>query len=299
VSGGVLADAALANAHDAAALAVPLSGTAASTWNAAPPDASIRTATRNVLLIGGASLAVAVYGADKWWRGGFGGGFDTEREGWFGSGTAFGGIDKLGHAYSNYVGVRLLSPIFESLGNTRRESVSLATWSTVAIYTGVEVLDGFSRKYHFSIEDAIANVAGAALGYFAEHNRRLDEILDFRLYYRRSPYASSWDPLGDYSGQRYLLVVKADAFAPLRDNGFLRYLEAAVGYGASGFDAGPDAVGERRRELYVGVSLNLSRVVADAFYDGRRGSTATQRNADRAFDVIQFPSIVYARRGLD
>jgi len=257
------------------------------------------TATRNALLIGGASLAVGAYGADKWWRGGFGGGFDTEREGWFGSDTEFGGVDKLGHAYSNYVGVRLLTPIFEELGNSRRESISLATWSTLAIYTAVEILDGFSRKYHFSIEDTIANVAGVALGRATEHDRRLDEIFDFRLYYRRSPYASGWDPLGDYSGQRYLLVVKADAFAPMREHGVLRYLEAAVGYGARGFDAGPDAVVDRRRELYFGVSLNLSRVVADAFYGGRRGSTATQRNADRLFDVVQFPTIAAGRHGID
>lgn len=257
------------------------------------------TATRNALLIGGASLAVAAYGADKWWRGGFGGGFDTEREGWFESDTEFGGVDKLGHAYSNYVGVRLLTPIFEELGNSRSESISLAFWSTLAIYTAVEVLDGFSRKYHFSSEDAISNIAGVALGRAAEYDSRLDDIFDFRFYYRRSPYANGWDPLGDYSGQRYLLVLKADAFAPMRSHDVLRYLEVAVGYGARGFDAGPDAIVDRRRELYFGVSLNLSRVVADAFYGGHRGSTVTQRNADRLFDVVQFPTIVMGRSGLD
>lgn len=262
-------------------------------------DISVRTATRNALLIGGASLAVAVYGAENWWQGGFKGGFDAQREGWFGADTEFGGVDKLGHMYSNYVGVRLLTPIFEAIGNTHRTSVSLAAWSTVAIFTAVEVLDGFSYRYHFSIEDAIANVAGAALGYFAEHNRRLDDILDFRLFYRQSPYANGWDPLGDYSGQRYLLVVKADAFAPLRARGVTRYLEVAVGYGAQGYDAAPDAVVDRQRELYFGVSLNLSRVVADAFYEGRSRSTPVQRTAEFAFDVIQFPTFVYATRRLD
>ena len=264
-----------------------------------PSSPEVRTATRNALLIGGAALAVAAYGAENWWQGGFKGGFDAQREGWFGPDTEFGGVDKLGHTYSNYVGVRLLTPIFEALGNTHRSSISLATWSTLAVFTGVEVLDGFSHRYHFSVEDAIANVAGAALGYFSEHNRRLDEILDFRLFYRQSPYASGWDPFGDYSGQRYLLVVKADAFASLLAHGVTRYLEAAVGYGAHGFDAGPDAIVERQRELYFGVSVNLARVVADAFYGGRNGSTTVQRTADLAFDMIQFPTIVYTKRDLD
>ena len=183
---------------------------------------SIQPATRNTLLIGGASLVVAAYGAENWWQGGFKGGFDAQREGWFGSDTEFGGVDKLGHMYSNYVGVRLLTPVFEAIGNPRHTSVSLAAWSTLAIFTAVEVLDGFSYRYHFSIEDAIANLAGATLGYFTEQNRWLDDLLDFRLFYRESPYANGWDPLGDYSGQRYLLVVKADAFAPLRARGITR-----------------------------------------------------------------------------
>ena len=286
-------------ANDGTTFAERALGMAASAADEPAPDTQVRTVRRNALLIGGVSAAVAAYGAENWWQGGFGGGFDTEREGWFGSQTGFGGVDKLGHAYSNYVGVRLMTPLLEEFGNTRRDSVTLATLSTVAIYTAVEVIDGFSRRYRFSIEDAIANVAGAALGYVSEQNSRLDEIFDFRLYYRRSPYAGSWDPLGDYSGQRYLLVVKADAFASMRDHGVSRYLEAAVGYGAHGFDAGPGAIVDRRRELYFGVSLNLSRVVADAFYGGRRGSTTLQRTADRAFDIIQFPAIAYSRRGLD
>jgi len=119
-------------------------------------------------------------------------------------------------------------------------------------------------------------------------------------WYRRSPYADKFDPFGDYSGMRFLLVAKADAFPSLREQGLFRYLEIAVGYGAQGFDADPGVVVDRKREVYFGVSLNLSRVLADAFYDGRSKSTTTQRVADWTFDVIQFfPPFAYGRRGLD
>ena len=37
-----------------------------------------------------------------------------------------GGIDKLGHAYSSYVGVRLLTPLLEALGNEPATAQQLA-----------------------------------------------------------------------------------------------------------------------------------------------------------------------------
>ena len=256
-----------------------------------PPNLSLR----NSLIIGTNATLVAAYGSYNWWRTGFGGGFDTANEGWLGAGTNFGGADKLGHIYSNYAGVRLLTPLFESAGNGRDASVSLAAWSTLGIYTAVEVVDGYSRNWKFSPQDAIANVAGAMLGAALETHPEFDAIFDFRLDYRRSPRASNFDPFGDYSEQRYLFVTKADGFAPLRANRFLRYFEVALGYGTRGYDTG----GEHRRDAYLGLSLNLARLLADGAYDGSMHSTAFQRGTDRLFDLVQFPAIAYMRRDLN
>lgn len=167
---------------------------------------------RNTLIIGTGATLIAAYGKAKWWQSGFGGGFKTSNEGWFGRNTEFGGADKLGHMYSNYGAVRLLTPLFETAGNSRDASVSLAAWTTVGIFTGVEVVDGLSRRWNFSPQDALMNVAGAALGVVLEAHPELDEKFDFRVAYRPSP-GSGFNPFGDYSGQKYLLVVKADGFA--------------------------------------------------------------------------------------
>ncbi|MDO8990442.1 MAG: DUF2279 domain-containing protein [Sideroxyarcus sp.] len=250
---------------------------------------------RNSLIIGGGTSLVAVYGANKWWGAGFGGGFDTVNEGWLGSGTAFGGADKLGHLYSNYAGVRLLTPLFEAAGNSRAAAVSLAFWSTLGVFTGIEVVDGYSRNWKFSSQDALVNAVGAVFGYALETHPDLDDKLDFRLHYHRSPGSAEFDPFGDYSAQRYLLVVKADGFAALRENGFLRYVEVAVGYGTRGYDS----PGVRHRDAYVGLSLNLSRLLADGIYGGRKHTTAFQRGTDRLFELVQFPFVVYARQSLD
>lgn len=261
---------------------------------ASPNERPEHLRLRNTLIIGSGATLVAAYGLSKWWQSGFGGGFKTTNEGWLGRNTEYGGADKLGHMYFNYSAVRLLTPLFEAAGNGRDASVSLAAWTAVGILTGVEVADGFSRRWRFSPQDAAMNVAGMLLGVVLETHPELDEKFDFRLAYRPSK-DSDFNPFSDYSGQRYLLVVKADGFAPLRNNRFLRYLEVAVGYGARGFEGG----GERRRDIYVGVSLNLSRLLADGVYEGRMHSTPFQRGTDRVFELVQFPTIGYARRSLD
>ena len=260
-----------------------------------PGDLTPSLRLRNSVIIGTGATLIAGYGLTKWWHAGFGGGFKSVNEGGFGAGTEYGGADKAGHLYSNYAGVRLLTPLFQSAGNSHDASVSLAAWSTLGVFTAVEVADGFSRRWKFSPQDAIINVAGVALGVVMENHPKLDAILDFRFGYHSSPGASNFDPFGDYSRQKYLFVLKADGFAPLRENRFLRYLEVAVGYGTRGYEAG----GERHRDVYFGLSLNLARLLADSAYGGRMHSTAFQRGTDRLFDLVQFPTAGYARRSLD
>jgi hypothetical protein len=251
---------------------------------------------RNALLIGTGTAVVAAYGYHAWWRDGFTSNFRTQREGGFGRDTEFMGIDKLGHVYSAYVGVRAMSALFETMGNTPEDARRLAAWTTWGTMTGIEVLDGFSREYRFSHEDFIANTVGVLFGYALAANPEWDDVIDFRLFYRQTPL-SNWDPIGDYPGQRYYLVAKADGVRALRDVPVLRYLEFGIGYGAPGVDT-PDEwslhdFAQRRREVFVQVGLNLSRVIADAFYGGQRSTTRTQRNMERAFDVIQHPAHAY------
>jgi hypothetical protein len=255
-----------------------------------PPDLRFR----NTLIIGGGAALFTLYGLNKWWGAGFGGGFDKVNEGWFGSDTQYGGADKLGHMFSNYASMRLLVPLFETVGNSREASVKLSAWTTLGIFTGIEIADGYSRDWKFSWQDATMNLAGVALGVVLETHPEFDDIFDFRFAYSRSS-ESHFDPFGDYSGQKYLLVVKADGFEPLRRNRFLRYVEVAVGYGAKGFDPG----GERRRDIYFGLSLNLSRLLADTAYEGRMHSTPFQRGTDRLFELVQFPTIGYKSWTLD
>ncbi len=200
-----------------------------------PVSRQSQTRRRTAAAIGAGTIGLAAYGYSKWWRDGFVGSFRTVNESWFGLDTNSGGTDKLGHGYANYVGTRLLTWSFAALGHDRDAARKLGFVTTVAAFTAVEVIDGFSRKWRFSKEDALMNVAGAGLGYLVEKHPTLDQLLDFRLLYRagkRDGKRDQWDPLGDYSGQTYLLTLKASGIASIRNQGPLRYLELAIGYRA-------------------------------------------------------------------
>lgn len=263
-----------------------------------PPNLALR----NTAIIAGGAAVIFGYGYHAWWNEGFTGTFRTQDEGYFGRDTEFSGVDKLGHAFTGYVAVRGLNELFQVAGNSPETSLKLAAWTTWGTMAAMEVLDGFSHNYRFSREDLLANTVGVAMGYWLASCPEWDDILDFRLWYRQSKL-SNFDPVGDYAGQRFYLVAKADGIPTLRDIPVLKYLEVGVGYGDPGVDI-PDEWNlhdwaQRRREVFVGVSVNLSRLLADVFYGGARSTTRTQRAAEGLFDVWQHPAMAYRGRDIN
>jgi hypothetical protein len=278
----------------------PLAGTGATS-----PDAGIELShssaplaqrwyddvhVRTRLLLAGSVLAVATYGAIKWWDNGFTD-FRTQKEGWFGQDTPKGGADKLGHAFGTYTGVRAGAHALELLGNSRDDALVLATATSLAVFTGIELLDCFSKNYKFAKEDAIANVAGAGLGWVLQKYPQLDALVDFRLYYRQSAEAKAegkWEPFADYNGQKYLLVLKASGVPRLEATPVLRYLELAFGYGVRGYD--PPG-GTHSRHLYAGMALNVSRVLDDTVFRDRRESLL-RKETGLFLELFQLPGTV-------
>ena len=248
--------------------------------------------TRTHWLIAGGVAGMALYGANHWWKDGFAGDFRTVDEGWFNQDTYAGGADKLGHAYSTYAGTRLLARGFEELGNSPERSLWLAAGTSLGALTAVEVVDGFSKKYRFSKEDAIMNVLGTGLGVLLEKKPELDKLLDFRVRYWPSDDArrlQQIDPVDDHSGQTYLLVAKASGVAALRKYDPLRYLELAVGYGSRGYEPNTGLASERSRHVYYGVTLNLSEILGDSLFSGVYKGSRTQRITNTVLEFIQVP----------
>jgi hypothetical protein len=245
-----------------------------------------RTTALMTATIGG-TLA---YGRAKWWKDGFGGGFKSVNEGWFGQDTRYGGADKLGHAMFAYTGTRLLTQAFGWSGHDSSTALKLGLWTSVGTLMGVELIDGFSKKWRFSKEDALANLAGGALAYVLERNPELDALVDLRLQYSPQPGERQFDPFGDYSSQRYLLVLKASGVPALKRHPLLKYLEVNVGYGTRNFDASPAALTQPTRHAYFGIALNLSELLRNTVYQDNASPTRTQRVTETVFEFMQIPA---------
>lgn len=258
---------------------------------AALPEEDKRFRTQ-ALTWGGAGTVLA-YGATVWWKDGSSGHFRAASEGWFGQDTYAGGSDKLGHAYSTYAGTRLLAHAFEWAGNDRDDAIVLSAATVFGTLLAVETLDGFSKRYKFSKEDTIMNAVGTGLGLLFENNKRLDDLLDFRLHYWPSGDAKRLNqvgPIGDYSGQTYLLVAKATGVPQLRNHEVLRYFELAAGYGSRGFEPNDGAPSpDRHRNLYFGISLNISEILRNTVFRDSTEKTRSQRVTETVLEYVQVP----------
>jgi hypothetical protein len=260
---------------------------------ASPPSSRVRG--RTLAIYGAAALGLALYANKNWWDEGFTRKFRTIDEGWFGENTADGGADKLGHFMATYTGTRLLARGFEWAGNDSDTALRYGALSLLGTFTAVEVLDGFTTRWRFSKEDATMNAIGVAVAVLMEKRPGLDRLIDLRLHYRPSSDPStSWgfDPFGDYSGQTYLLVAKATGVPALREHPVWRYLELAVGYGTRGYHVGPGVPGDRSRNIYYGVSLNLSELLSRTAFRASGTRSGTQRFFENVLEFVQVPGTV-------
>ncbi|HYH20003.1 MAG TPA: DUF2279 domain-containing protein [Azospirillum sp.] len=234
--------------------AEPLPGS----WKAGEWSREDKALTLN---LGAATLALG-WGAWSWDWGTAGPRFQDE--GWFGRETGEGGADKLGHAWSAYALSHLFANRYEAWGYGRREAARYGALSGVGLMGLVEVGDAFSDDYGFSYQDMLFNAVGAALGYVLWEYPEIHRKIDFRVEYnpfRRGDYQA--DVFTDYNRLKYLIAVKADGFDAVRDP-LLKHLEFHVGFYARNYadHGGPGSADLREQHLYVGIGLNLTRLLA-------------------------------------
>lgn len=199
--------------------------------------------------------------------------FEFNEDGWFGADTYAGGSDKLGHLWSNLALTRLSADVLEAGTWSPRASTWMAAGLTTAFFTAIEIKDAY--YYAFSWGDMAANVAGAATAVLFREFPGADALLDLRVsywpsrVYRREGGANFAE---DYSGQIYLLALHLEAVTP-QSWVAVRYVDVVAGYGTVGYKPDGDDR-SKRREPFLGVTLNLGQVLDDA--TSPEVATATQ-----------------------
>lgn len=183
-----------------------------------------------------------------------------EDDGWFGAGENSGGMDKLGHLYTNHVLSHGLAFLYQSWGYDAKRAAWLGSLSSFGLMGFMEFGDSFGG-HGFSRKDFIMNALGAASGYLFYTRPELARKIDLRVEYIPG---GQRDVFTDYENMKFLVALKLDGIPSIR-NKYLRYLDLQLGYYARHYSSGPPPA-DRERNLYFAVGINLSHVFEKSSY---------------------------------
>lgn len=202
-------------------------------------------------------------------------------------------MDKVGHIYSSYAQSELIYRGLRWSGVSEDQAIGYGILGSALAQTTIEVMDGFSSEWGFSLGDFGANILGlASFGL----QQKIWQEQRFRLKFSTTPrnYDALADRLGseinlsnraqdlygntalesmlkDYNAQTYWLSVNPASF--YSNTWIPDWLNIAVGYGADnmfgGFDNSWEHQGEiidinlstqRYRQFYISLDLDLDRI---------------------------------------
>ncbi len=195
-------------------------------------------------------------------------------------------VDKAGHVFSAYTAGKWSMELWRWAGLSRKQRIWVGGLSGTVFTTVIEVLDGFSSAWGFSIGDFGADLAGSGLFItqellwneqkvqlkFSFHrnnygnvalNQRADELFGNRFAERL---------LKDYNGQTYWASANIKSF--FKTSHLPPWLNIAIGYGAEGMFGGSENIVKdkngaitfdrsdipRYRQWYLAPDIDLTKI---------------------------------------
>ncbi|MBC8173644.1 MAG: DUF2279 domain-containing protein [Chitinophagales bacterium] len=161
--------------------------------------------------------------------------------------------DKVGHFYTAYFETNITTGLYNWTGMQKENAYWAGAVTGSILQLTIEVFDGFSEKWGFSIGDFAANTLGAGLS--AGQNYMWDEQRIFLKFSAHFVDYSDYDAivqkrtddlfgtsgpekiLKDYNGSTYWLSVNPSQFMQ-DETRFPKWLMLSLGYGAEGMFGG-------------------------------------------------------------
>ncbi|MEO6683631.1 MAG: DUF2279 domain-containing protein [Ginsengibacter sp.] len=195
-------------------------------------------------------------------------------------------MDKAGHVYSAYVASNASMEMWRWAGLERNKRIWLGGLGGVAYQSIIEILDGFSSEYGFSVGDFATNMLGS--GIFVAQEFAWDEqkiTIKFSFHNKNYPteelenranqlYGKSAMErfMKDYNGQSYW--VSANLQSLTNSNTLPEWLNLAVGYGAENMFGGTENIArdkdgqitfdrrdlKRYRQWYLSPDIDFTRI---------------------------------------
>ena len=187
-------------------------------------------------------------------------------------------VDKCGHAITaNYI-TRIGYSTYRWAGVKENKAAWFGGLLGFAYMLNIEILDGFSSEWGFSLGDLAANTLGTMIfigQQLAWHEQRLSLKYSFHQT-KYAPYNPNLmgdnliqNMIKDYNGHSYWISGNIHSFLPSKSK-FPKWLNIAVGYGAEGMTGAfgntiihngqPVPEYPRYRRYFLSLDLDLTRI---------------------------------------
>ncbi len=246
--------------------------------------------------VGTASIG-SIYGLSKLW-------YSQEDQGsfhLFNDAKNWMQMDKLGHSLSCYHVTRGLDALFSWTGLKKRKSLLLASGISLGYFTTIEILDGFSESWGFSLSDMGFNAIGVGLYVFQEHYFK-SQVFKPKFSFHQTRFAEQRPEvlgknfieslLKDYNGQTYWLSFSPNLIGVQK---WPDWLMLSFGHSIRGRLKG-DATSYQgitsHRELLLSLDVDLSKIkVKSKLLKGLFEALNTLK--------VPFPTLIYANGRLN
>ena len=232
---------------------------------------------RTIVLTGGLSVLYA--GSMSWLYSEWYSNYPSSSFHFFNDGNEWDQMDKFAHCWDAYSIAKPVYHTYRWAGWSNKKAAWFGAGISFMFQTTVEVFDGFSSGWGFSLYDMAANATGTA--FFLSQQLGWGEqrmVLKYSLH--TTPY-SAYRPdvlgknfperlLKDYNGLTYWVSVNPASFMKSSTIKFPNWLSLAVGFGAEGMIGGtsnpteingkPIPSFERYRQYYLGIDFDLARI---------------------------------------
>ncbi len=205
-------------------------------------------------------------------------------------------MDKVGHVFSSYQLGSFGANALKWSGCNRKSQIIYGSTIGFAFLSTVEVFDGYSSEWGFSLGDIAANAGGTALFVSQELLWKEQRIVP-KFSFHTTQYASarpnvlgssiSEQIIKDYNGQTYWL--SANVYSFFTKSKIPKWINIAVGYGAEGMITGSDDLvnsvffpnSRRTRQFYLSVDVDLTKI---------KTNSTTLKTIFSLFNTIKIPA---------
>lgn len=150
-------------------------------------------------------------------------------------------MDKVGHSYTAYILSNAEYAAWRWAKLPRKKAIWLSGGIAWTYQLSVEVMDGYSAQWGFSLVDLTANTLGAGL-FIGQQLAWDQQRFQLKFGYNPSPYADlrpsvlgsnfTESLLKDYNAQSYWLCVSPGSF--FSESNFPKWIQVGVGYSIDG-----------------------------------------------------------------